>query len=280
MAAPVVIAAVDSLFSRRASGLGFGGVKTEFVGLANYARALSDTAFLSSFGRVALFTVLQVPLMLAIALVIALVMASSRPALRKTLQVVSFSPYAVPTVIGALLWGFLYQPSVSPVIQSLARIGWHVDVLGQDMVLFAVANITTWTFTGVNALILFTALSAVPDELIDAARVDGAGPFRVAWSVKIPLIRPALALAAIGSAIGSAQLFNEPQVVSSLTRAIGANYTPVMSVYGTLTLGKDPNLAGAMALIVALVTFLLALTLNRFAALTRRDAVPTKRVTA
>ena len=75
-------------------------------------------------------------------------------------------------------------------------------------------NIVTWEFVGYNMIIIYSALRSIPTELYEAAEIDGAGQFRIAWSIKIPAIRPAIMLTVIFSIIGTFQLFNEPQLLS------------------------------------------------------------------
>ena len=76
----------------------------------------------------------------------------------------------------------------------------------------SIMNIVTWSFVGYNMVIMYSALRASP-ELYEAAEIDGADPLRMAWSIKIPVIRPAILLTLIFSIIGSFQIFNEPQAV-------------------------------------------------------------------
>ena len=82
--------------------------------------------------------------------------------------------------------------------------------------LLAIMNIVNWEFIGYNMIIIYAALRSIPGELYEAARVDGASEKRIAWSIKIPAIRPALLLTVIFSVIGTFQLFTEPQLMRTL----------------------------------------------------------------
>lgn len=266
LVAPIVVAVVNSLYSRQSSGLGFGGSSIDFVGFTNFVRAFSDADFLAGFPRVLLYGIVQVPVMMIISAALALLFDTALVKGRRFFQFAVFLPYAVPGVIAALLWGFLYQPSVSPVLQFFASIGIDLDMLAPGTVLWSIANINLWSLIGINMIILFSALQAVPREMYEAARLDGAGELRTALQIKLPMIAPAILLTTLSSIIGTLQLFNEPQVLQSITSNIPSDYTPNMAIYAASTLGKDPNLASAMAVILGLATLvvsLLVLAANR-----------------
>ncbi len=263
LVSPIIVAVWNSLFSQQSSGLGFGGTTTAFVGLDNFARALSDQDFLVSFGRVALYGLVQVPVMMFIAATLALLFDSALVRGRRFFQFAAFLPYAVPGVIAALLWGFLYQPSVSPLIQALSSIGVDANLLAPGTVLWSIANVSIWSYTGINMIIMFAALQAIPREIYEAARIDGASDLRIAVGIKLPMIAPAVLLTTLSSIIGTLQLFNEPQVLKNVTANISSDYTPNMAIYAASTLGKDPNLASAMAVILGVATLIVSVVVLR-----------------
>lgn len=253
---PIVLALRNSLFAKQASGLGFDGPRGEvFSGLDNYVRALTDSGFLEGFARVGLFGVVQVPVMLLIAASLALIFDARSGRSTGLFQLGVFLPYAVPTVVAALLWGFLYQPRVSPIVEGLAGLGVDVDLLAPGTVLWSIANVSVWSYTGINMIIIYAALQTVPREIYEAARLDGASELRMALSIKVPMVAPALALTLLFSIIGTFQLFNEPQIMSTLTSNVTGDFTPNMSIYETTTLAGNPNLGSAMALILGTLTF-------------------------
>lgn len=261
---PIIMAVIKSLYAVSVSGLGFEDAsETVFVGLNNYATALTDPEFIAGFGRVALFGIVQVPVMLGLALLLALLFDSSVTRFKRFFQLVVFLPYAVPGVIAALLWGFLYQPGVSPVVQWLHGIGIPVDFLAPGTVLWSVANVTTWSYVGVNMVVMFSSLQSVPRELYEAARIDGAGELRTALQIKIPMIAPAILLTCLFSIIGTFQLFNEPEVMRAITSNIGSKFTPNMAVYSVTTEQGNLNLGSAMAIFLGLVTFVLSVIVSR-----------------
>jgi multiple sugar transport system permease protein len=169
-----------------------------------------------------------------------------------------FLPYGIPGVIATILWSFLYVPGLSPLIDIAGAFGIQLDFLGAGTVLWSIANIVTWTYTGYNMLIIVAQLKAIPPEIYEAAKVDGAGPWRVARSIQLPLIRPALVLTTVFSIIGTLQLFAEPQVLQSVSPAIDSEYTPNLSAYTTAFAYSDYNVAAAQAVLIAAVAFILS----------------------
>ncbi len=253
--APIAFAIIDSLFARKSSGLGLGAPTRDFVFLDNYVAALSDPSFIASLGRLVAFSAIEVPLMVVTALGLALLLGAGAARFPRIFRVTYFMPYGVPGVIASLLWGFLYIPATSPVLQVLGGLGLDANPLASDAVLFAIANIALWGFAGYNMLILIAALDSIPGELYEAAKLDGAGEWRMIWHIKLPLIRPSIVLITLFTIIGTLQLFVEPLVLRPLTTAISSDYTPNLAAYNQAFAQGDPNLAAAMAVIVALLAF-------------------------
>ena len=131
------------------------------------------------------------------------------------------------------------------------------------------ANVVTWVYVGYNMLIIYSALLAIPTEIYEAARLDGAGQMRIAWSIKIPLVMPAIVLTTIFSIIGTLQLLAEPQVFRTFSSAVTSTYTPNLTVYSTSSI-PNFNLAAAFSVVLALATFVLSFA---FLKLTQRKGV-------
>ncbi|GAA0456502.1 sugar ABC transporter permease [Streptomyces olivaceiscleroticus] len=258
--APIVYAVWQSLHKTERTGpLGLGGGEREvFTGLANYGQALADDRFLSGFGRVLLFGAVQIPLMIVLATVLALLLESASARWVTFFRSAFFLPYGVPGVIASILWGFLYVPGISPLVKMAEAVGWDVDFLSRGAVLWSIANIVTWQFTGYNMLVLIAQLKAVPQELYEAARIDGANARQVALHIKIPLIRPALVLTCVFSIIGTLQLFAEPMVLRPLASSIDSGYTPNLHAYSEAFVGNNQHLAAAEAVLLALVACVLS----------------------
>jgi multiple sugar transport system permease protein len=229
----------------------------EFVGLSNYTDGLKDKQFTSGVGRVALFMLIQVPVMLLLALVFAMILDSGKVWLARFNRVAIFVPYAVPTVIAALLWGFLYGRDFGPFADIANALGLSPpNFLSEKTMLFSIANVSTWTYTGYNMIILYAALRSIPSDLYEAAAVDGAGAVRIAIHIKLPLLRPALLLCAIFSIIGSMQLFAEPQIFFSIAPdVIGKAYTPNLYVYNLAFADQRLNYAAALSFLLGAIVF-------------------------
>ncbi|WP_049580457.1 carbohydrate ABC transporter permease [Streptomyces sp. SBT349] len=262
---PIGYAVVQSLQEQQWEGLGLGGPVVRFAGLANYERVFQDDDVIGGVARVLLYGAVQVPVMLLLALAMALLFDAGLTRGRRFFQFSAFLPHAVPGVVAAVLWAYLYVPGISPVVEVLEGTSLETDFLGPDAVLWSIANIATWQWTGYNMLIIFAALQAVPRELFEAARIDGASAWGIAWRVKIPLVRPALVLTALFSVIGTLQLFSEPLVVRSLSANVTATYTPNMAAYSAAFGVNDPNYAAAIAVSLAVVAFALSYGLMRAA---------------
>jgi len=255
-----IIVAVGSSFVRvsRKGVFGEEGVTTEFAWFSNYAQALENGNFIASIGRMLLFGVVQVTVMIALCTLLALLLESASAKWPGFFRAVYFLPYGIPGVIATILWSFLYVPGLSPIIDIAGAMGIELDFLGAGTVLWSIANIVTWTYTGYNMMIVVAQLKAIPGEVYEAAKVDGAGPFRVAASIQLPLIRPALILTTVFSIIGTLQLFAEPQVLQTVSPAIDNEYTPNLSAYTTAFAYNDYNVAAAQAVLIAVVAFALS----------------------
>ncbi|MEV1000021.1 sugar ABC transporter permease [Nonomuraea sp. NPDC050202] len=261
--APLGYAAYLSLFQNRLIG------GTTFVGLENYLTALQDPLLLEGVARVAAFFVIQVPVMLLLALLFALALDSGLMRLARVVRLGIFVPYAVPSVVASLMWGYLYGADYGPFAQLSSALGLPVPrFLSDDWMLPSLANIVTWEFVGYNMILLYAALRAVPQELYEAAAMDGAGAWRIAWSVKLPALRPALLLALVFSVIGSFQLFNEPNLLQRLAPdVIDSAYTANLYAYSLAFTSQQINYAAAVSfllgLVIVIVSYAVLLTANR-----------------
>ncbi len=260
---PILYAVYQSLLTVERDGT-FGPAVQVFGGLTQYVAVFQNEPFWSSIGRVLAFGVVQVPIMLGVALVLALLLDSPLVRGSKFFRLAFFAPYAVPSVIAAIMWGFLYSPNLSP----FSAVTSSVDFLSAETVLWSIANVVTWVYVGYNMLIIYSALLSIPQEIYEAARLDGAGQFRIAWSIKIPLVVPALVLTGIFSIIGTLQLLAEPQVFQSFSSAVTSTFTPNLTIYSTASV-PNISLAAAMSVVLALATFVLSFTVLK---LTQRRA--------
>ncbi|MGP4001648.1 carbohydrate ABC transporter permease [Streptomyces sp. 8N706] len=271
--APIGYAVYESLLKVERSGpLGLGGGPEEvFAGLDNYAQALGNDSFVAAVGRVVLFGAVQIPVMIVLATTLALLLEAASARWVGFFRTAFFLPYGVPGVIASILWGFLYVPGISPFVEMARGAGWDLDFLARDTVLWSIANIVTWQFTGYNMLVLIAQLKAVPNELYEAARIDGANAWQVARHIKLPLLRPALVLTTVFSIIGTLQLFAEPMVLRPLTNTIDSGYTPNLHAYNEAFTSNNQHAAAAEAVLLALVACVLSFGFLRITGRRGRD---------
>jgi multiple sugar transport system permease protein len=252
--APIGYAVYLSVFRQQLIG------GNSFVGIANFHQALTDPKLWDGVGTVARFLAIQVPAMLLLALLAALALDSARLRWAPLYRLGIFLPYAVPGVVAALMWGYIYGNQFGLVarVSSALNVGLPNPLSG-SWVLTAIGNIVTWEFAGYNMLILYAALRSVPGDLYEAAEIDGAGPIRTAISIKLPALRPALVVATLFSVIGSMQLFTEPQILQQLSPdTIPTTFTPNMYAYNLAFNGQEYNYAAAIAIIMGVLTVICA----------------------
>jgi multiple sugar transport system permease protein len=228
-----------------------------YVGTKNFARALHDGFFYEGLRHMALFGLVQIPVMIGLALLFALVLDGRAVWLPGLFRLAFFLPFAVPTVVAALMWGYLYGPSFGPFADIAHDLGVRAPgFLTEGGMLPSLGNIVTWEWTGYNMVILFAALKAIPPDLTEAAAVDGATPWQTARYVRIPLIGPALVLTIVFSIIGTLQLFNEPRVMNDIAPdVIGTHYTPNLYAYNLAFSGQQFNYAAAVSFVLGAVVF-------------------------
>ncbi|MFF6804940.1 ABC transporter permease subunit [Streptomyces sp. NPDC012616] len=260
-ALPIGYAVWLSFHKVRVSGLGLGsGARKEvWAGLANYTDALTDSELVHGALRVLGYGCIVVPVMLGLALLFALMLDSEKVRLAPFTRLAIFLPYAVPGVVAALLWGFLYLPDVSPFFYVLGKLGLpQPDLLDGGPLYLALSNIAVWGGTGFNMIVIYTSLRAIPAEVHEAAKLDGATPLQTALRIKIPMVAPSLVLTFFFSIIATLQVFNEPTTLKPLTNSVSTTWSPLMKVHRDAFGTGDVYQAAAEAVIIALATLVLS----------------------
>nr|WTB03899.1 sugar ABC transporter permease [Streptomyces antimycoticus] len=269
---PVGYATYLSLFSEDHEGLGFGGGRTVFTGLRSYLSVLQDPSFLSGFGTITLYCVIFVPLVVISALALGLLLDSGLVRMRRTAQMLVYLPHAVPGIIAAVIWLYLYTPGLSPVIKLFAQADITIDFLGLHTVLPSIVNIALWSGLGYNMIIFYAALQALPREVIEAATIDGAGGLRTALQVKVPIIRGSVVMVCMFSLIGALQLFTEPMLMNQATPMVNSRFTPNMYIYDAAFRRNNYGLASAASIILLIVTCVLSYAVTRWSGRRERRA--------
>lgn len=233
---------------------------TTFIGLANYLKVINDAYFWEGIRNVLIFGAMQIPVMLGLALLFALILDSKAIHWLTIFRLGYFLPFAVPSVVAALMWGYFYGQSFGPIAQVATALKLQPPVfLTNSGIIPAMANISTWQFTGYNMLIIYAALKTIPSELYEAARVDGASNWQIAWKIRIPLVWPAIVLTIIFSIIGTLQLFNEPNVLTVVApTVVNLHFTPNVYLYNLAFRNAQFEYSAAMAFTLAIVSGILA----------------------
>lgn len=202
---PVVLSLVMAFFRWPAVG------ERTFVGLENVTTLFTDPVFRRALLNTLLFVVLYLPLNLIVSVGLAVWMGP-RIKGRKALRVVFFLPVVTPMVANAIVWRMIYQPNGLIDGTLYAATGTHApNFLGeQGWAMFAVVAMSVWQGFGYNMLVFSAALDAIPRDLLEAAQIDGAGPWRQFFRIMLPMISPALFFATTMTLITSFQVFTQP----------------------------------------------------------------------
>ena len=247
-------------------------VSGAFTGFTNYNYVLTLDTFWQGVVRMAYFGAIQVTVMIALALLIAFFLDSPFCRGRRFFATVYFLPFAVPAVIAAIMWGFLLSPQLDVLLNvphDLGLMSGPINLLDSRAVLYAIMLIVTWEATGYNMTIYLTGLSSVSRDVIEAARLDGCSEWRIAWRIKLPLLRPTIIFTVILSIIGTLQLFNEPSIINNLSPLPGG-YTPNLLIYQTAF--TDGNIPIAAAESVVLAVIIVVASLAFFRIVRQRDS--------
>jgi multiple sugar transport system permease protein len=168
-----------------------------------------------------------------------------------------FLPYAVPGVIAAIMWGFLYSPQLNPLLKALYVFndGESFTIMSAGHLIYLITNIVTWEGAGYCMTLYFSALTALPSDMYEAAKIDGCNEFQLALKVKLPALKPMILFTSILSLIGSIQLFNEPFLLKSLGD-VPPNFTPNLYTYNMAFTYGNFNYSATLAFLLAFVTLI------------------------
>ncbi|WP_258053392.1 carbohydrate ABC transporter permease [Streptomyces sp. Ru72] len=251
---PIVMALRKSLYQEQSSGLGFGGKTVEFVGLDNFTKGLQDSHFWGAMGRVALFGAISIPLIQLAAVGLALLLDAAAQRVANRFRIALLIPYMIPGIVATLIWIYIYSPAVGPLTPFFKHLGISADFYSGSMIWISIGNLIAWSSIGFNMLIVYSALRALPAEIYDSARIDGASEWRIAWSIKVPLIRRSLVLTSVLSIIGTLQIFSDPVLFRSMTpETVTRDFTPIMDIYDWAFSQGEFNYAAALSIILAVV---------------------------
>ena len=207
------------------------GNNLQWGGLSNYKRLLEDTVFITSIKNNFFYLIIQVPIMLVLALILASLLNKKDLKCKGLFRTAIFLPCCTALVSYSIIFKtlFSYDGYVNTVLLNLGLIGSRINWLGQTStakVIIIIALI--WRWTGYNMVFYLAGLQNIDDSLYEAARMDGAGPIKTFFSITVPLLRPTILLTTNMSNNGTLQLFDESV---NLTNGGPANSTLTMSHY-------------------------------------------------
>lgn len=186
------------------------------VGFENYARILKNPEFWNALRVTFVYVIVGAPLSVATSLIAALLVSAKLVRFKSLFRVVFFAPVVTTLVAVAIVWRYLYHPKYGLLDYALSRLGLPaVDWLGNPQwALFAIIVLAVWKNFGYNMLIFVAGLQAIPEELYEAARLDGASAWAQFRHVTLPGLAPVTLFVAVTTMIGNFQLFSEPYVMT------------------------------------------------------------------
>ncbi|MFC8342949.1 carbohydrate ABC transporter permease [Streptomyces sp. NPDC057280] len=233
----------------------------EWVGLDNYDRMVHDPIFWDSLRVTVVYVVINIGVQTVSALAIAVLL--QRLTQSAVLRGIVLTPYLMSNVVAGIVWLWVLDTQLGIGNEIIAGLGFdRIPFLNdQTWAIPTIALINVWRHVGYTALLLFAGLQAIPNDMYEAAKVDGASEWRMFWRITLPLLRPVLAVVLIMTVIGSFQVFD---TVAVTTNGGPANATNVLQfyIYGSAFGRFQFGYASAMS--VALLVVLSAITVLQY----------------
>lgn len=239
----------------------------QWVGLENYQDILKDRQFWNALRNTVIYTLIVIPGGLAVSMLLALALNSKIKG-TAIYQAIFFLPYVSSTVAIALVWKWIYHPDYGVLNAMLRAVGLPgVDWLTNPSVaLISVAIVQIWQTAGYNMVLLLAGLRAIPKDYYEAARIDGASPWTIFWSITVPLLMPTIFFVTTISIIASFQVFN---LIYVMTGGGPGNSTKVYVFYlwengfSFFKMGYASALAYVLFVIILAITLIQARFLGR-----------------
>lgn len=244
------------------------GLRTTFVGLANFKRLFADPQYLEVFGNTILFSALVAGLSMGIALVLA-VMADRVLKGALAYRTLLIWPYAVAPAIAGILWWFLFNPTIGILAYAMDRLGydWNHYSNGNDaMALIVIA--AAWRQVSYNFLFFLAGLQAIPRSLTEAAAIDGAGPLKRFLTIQLPLLSPTVFFLVVVNVVYA--FFETFGIIHATTRGGPGSDTVILVYKVWRDAFEGLDLGGSAAQSVVLMALVIALTAIQFRYIERR----------
>lgn len=246
------------------------GLSSEFVWFDNFAILFADTSYRESFARTIFFSVSTAALSLGTALFLA-VMADRILKGSGTYRTLIIWPYAVAPAVAGVLWFFMFNPSIGILAYTLKSLGydWNHFLSGEDAMIMIILA-ASWKQISYNFLFFFAGLQAIPRSLVEAAAIDGAGPFKRFWTIIFPLLSPTTFFLLVVNIVYA--FFDTFGIIHATTSGGPAQSTTILvyKLFNDGFIGLD--LGGSAAQSVILMTIVIALTIVQFRYIERKVA--------
>lgn len=228
----------------------------------NYLFVLQDFRFLPAVINVSLFLLIYLPAMLIVVAGLSLLLDSIQARYTVPLRLAYLVPAGITGSVAILVWYFMLEPTYSPFAPLFAEFGWTqgTDIFNSSNLIYIFALMTFFTGAGNWIVIQYGSLQSIPDDVLEAARIDGANAFQIAFQIKLPLIRKYLIYMLILVMAAGLQIFVEPYLISSsVYPGIAKDWSLNQLGYTLAFLGSNLGAATALSLMLLLVMVVLAL---------------------
>ena len=259
---PIIYTFILSFFK---APTGLNQVRT-FVGLGNYIEMVKDQIFWETIGRTMHFTVVSVGLELVLGLAVAQLI-HSHPIGWRFLRFSLIIPWAVPTIVNGAMWRWIYSAdfgALNGILMQLGLIKHYVPWLTlPNMAMNLVILADVWHMMPFVALILQAALATIPEELDEAAAVDGANAWQRFWRIRLPLLRPAILIALIARTVDAFRVFDIVYIITSAGPANKTLTITYLTYLNSFPYGKQ-GIGAALSFLISIFTIIMALIFIRF----------------
>lgn len=232
-----------------------------WVGLQNWEKVLGDSSFWNSMLVTLIFVVIVIPIQTLLGLGIANLLTKGLPG-SGVLRVIYVIPWVCAPLALGVVWNWIFQPTGGALNELL---GTHMQWLSDPaLALPSVAAVTIWSQVGYVSLFFMAGLAVIPIQVIEAARIDGASPTRIFWSVKLPLLRPTMFFVLVTSIISSFQIFDTVYGLTPQGGPGGSTSVIAFKLYQTAFKSFDIGSASVIAVVLFVILVFVTLVQHRY----------------
>ncbi|MCU1556368.1 MAG: putative transporter permease protein [Microbacteriaceae bacterium] len=229
----------------------------QFTGLNQFVKVVQDYRFGPAFTNILIYLVMWLVILVVLTVVVAVILRSRmKPGLSSIFRFLFYIPGALAGVASVLVWLFMLDPGVSPASGLVNALGFGTfsQVIAPQNLPVIFVLIAFWTGAGGWIVVMYGALNNIPDEILEAARMDGAGPWKSAWFIQIPMISKWIAYMTILAFAAGTQLFVEPQLLQSASLGrLNPTWSPNQLAYVLAFQFGDFNGAAAVSIFLLVI---------------------------